>query len=193
MIFNPKGKKMKNLMILLLSTLSLCSFASSGTGTTIDDDFGTGSDEFEFEKYSNEAVLSMIEDDMEFACDRAGLCTLHSVTQSDSRFTASFSIGEGSPLSGGNKPDGSVIITGGGNDSLYGSQEYWGLSLEHSVGTCTQQIKVPRSLYVSMNRYMYDLIDENGNTRKGFDPSKEAMIMFYSTIMKEANGCNAPK
>jgi hypothetical protein len=187
---------MKKLMSVCLALLSISSFAANGTGDgTIDDDFSRGSDEFEFEQFSNENVLNMIEQDMEFACNRGGLCTLHAVTQSDSRFTVSFNVGEGSPLSGMNKPEGSVIITGGsgaGSDP-YGSQEYWGLTLQHSVGTCTQNIKVPRSLYMSMNRYMYDLMDENGNTRRGFDPSKEAMIMFYSTIMKEANGCNAPK
>lgn len=184
---------MKNLIYLMLLTFSFTSIAANGTGGN-DDDFSSGSDEFEFEKYSNENVLNMIEEDMEFACNRAGLCTLHAVTQSDSRFTVTFSVGEGSPLNGaaGNQ-DGSLIITGGDGVGLLGSQEYWGLSLQHSVGTCTQNIKVPRSLYISMNRYMYDLMDENGNTRRGFDPSKEAMIMFYSTIMKEANGCNAPK
>lgn len=185
---------MKKLLGLGIALLSVCSFASSGTGAgTIEDDFSRGSDEFEFEQFSNENVLNMIEQDMEFACNRGGLCTLHAVTQSDSRFTVTFNVGEGSPLSGMNKPEGSVIITDGGGSGLYGSQEYWGLTLQHSVGTCTQNIKVPRSLYISMNRYMYDLMDENGNTRRGFDPSKEAMIMFYSTIMKEANGCNAPK
>jgi hypothetical protein len=184
---------MKKLMILTLAVLSASIFAGNGTGTTIDDDFGRGSDEFEFEAYSNENVLNMIEEDMEFACDRAGLCTLHAVTQSDSRFTVAFNVGEGSPLNGSNRSEGAVIITGGAGGSDLSSQEYWGLTLQHSVGTCTQNIKVPRSLYMSMNRYMYDLMDENGNTRRGFDPSKEAMIMFYSTIMKEANGCNAPK
>ena len=188
---------MKTILKLAVALISVSAFASNGNGglNGSDDDFGRGSDEFEFEKYSNENVLNMIEEDMEFACDRAGLCTLHAVTQSDSRFTVSFNVGEGSPINSGGRSDGSVIITGGGDggNDLLGSQEYWGLSLEHSVGTCTQNIKVPRSLYVSMNRYMYDLMDENGNTRRGFDPSKEAMIMFYSTIMKEASGCNAPK
>jgi hypothetical protein len=194
---------MKLLLIFGLLMFSLSALSANGTGngnqtgndsgqTDIDDDFGSGSDEFEFEKYSNENVLSMIEEDMEFACDKAGLCTLHAVTQYDNRFTVTFNVGEGSPLSGATKPEGSVIITDGG-EGLYGTQEYWGLTLQHSVGSCTQNIKVPRSLYISMNRYMYDLMDENGNTRRGFDPSKEAMIMFYSTIMKEASGCNAPK
>ena len=185
-----------NFLKMAMIMISLSTFASTGNGGIDgdDDDFGRGSDEFEFEKYSNENVLNMIEEDMDFACDRGGLCTLHAVTQNDSRFTVSFNVGEGPPVNSTGISDGSLIITGGdGTSGLLTSQEYWGLSLEHSVGTCTQNIKVPRSLYLSMNRYMYDLVDENGNTRRGFDPSKEAMIMFYSTIMKEASGCNAPR
>lgn len=193
---------MKNVLLLGFILLAMnVSFASSGQqggngqqggGTTVDDDFGSGSDEFEFERFSNENVLAMIEDDMELACNGTGLCTLHAVTQSDRRFTATFNVGEGSPVSGLSKPEGSVIITDG-SQGLYDSQQYWGVQFEYTTGTCTQSIQVPRSLYLSMNRYFYDFIDEEGNTRRGFDPSKEAMIMFYSTIVKQASGCNAPK
>jgi hypothetical protein len=42
-----------------------------------------------------------------------------------------------------------------------------------------------------MNRYMYGLISEDGGIRRGFTPADEAMIMFYSTIMKQASGCVA--
>jgi hypothetical protein len=38
---------------------------------------------------------------------------------------------------------------------------------------------------------MYGLISEEGGTRRGFTPADEAMIMFYSTIMKQATGCVA--
>jgi hypothetical protein len=31
-------------------------------------------------------------------------------------------------------------------------------------------------------------MQETGETRKGFTPADEAMIMFYTTIMKQASG-----
>lgn len=178
---------MKNLLFILVMCFSTTAFSAEGPG----DIFESGSDEFEFEKYSNENVLAMIEADMEFACTRNGLCTLHSVSQSDSRFTATFQFGEGSPSSNVGAAGGTTIITDGSNASLYEPQPYYGVKLEYTRGHCTQTINVPRSLYISMNRYMYDLMDENGNSRRGFDPSKEAMIMFYTSIMKQASGCTA--
>jgi hypothetical protein len=159
-----------------------------------DDDFGSGSDEFDFDRFSNESILYMIDNDAEFACNRPGLCTIHSVTSNDRRFTASFNFGEGQNNQnlGGS---GTVIVAGGGGGQTCTTcpRDYWGVNLEFTTGQCTQRVQVPRSLYYSMNRYMYDLMDEEGNTRRGFDPAKEAMIMFYSTIMKEAKGCVAPK
>jgi hypothetical protein len=199
---------MKNLMLVFLLACGLVStlvshqtFAKNhgqwddqncDQGTGFGGTFGCGSDEFDFERYSNENVLRMIERDMDFACNRRGLCTLHSTTSNDQRFTARVNFGEGNPFGNMTGGGGSVIVTDGG-DGLFNNQQYWGVTLEYSRGRCTQTVNVPRSLYISMNRYMYDLIDENGQTRRGFDPAKEAMIMFYSTIMKEATGCVAPR
>lgn len=184
----------KKLLILIGSILLIQSmaFGQKFPGGN-DDDFGSGSDEFDFERFSNENVLRMIDNDAQFACDRSGLCTIHSVTSNDRRFTASFSFGEGQNNNQFGNGGGTVIVAGGGNGQNLANQPYWGVNLEFTTGRCTQTVKVPRSLYYSMNRYMYDLMDENGNTRRGFDPAKEAMIMFYSTIMKEAKGCVAPK
>lgn len=182
-------KKIVLLSIFLMTTMV---FAQKNPGGN--DDFGSGSDEFEFERFSNENVLKMIDNDAEFACNRSGLCTIHSVTSNDRRFTASFSFGEGQNNNQFGNGGGTVVVAGGaGQDCTNCPRDYWGVNLEFTTGRCTQTVMVPRSLYYSMNRYMYDLMDENGNTRRGFDPAKEAMIMFYSTIMKEAKGCVAPK
>lgn len=185
----------KKLFFLLLSIMLVQSVAL-GQKIPGDDDFGDGSDEFDFERFSNENVLRMIDNDAEFACTRSGLCTIHSVTSRDRRFTASFSFGEGPVNNQFGNGGGTVVVAGGANNGQLCDncpRDYWGVNLEFTTGRCTQTIMVPRSLYYSMNRYMYDLMDENGNTRRGFDPAKEAMIMFYSTIMKEAKGCVAPK
>lgn len=158
-----------------------------------DDTFGGGNDEFEFEKFDNASILVAIKRDMEVACDHAGLCTLSAVTTNDRRFTAQFNVGEGNPMSnfGGGASNGTTVIVPGAGNNYPESQPYYGVSLRFTTGRCTQTVKVPRALYISMNRYMYGLMTEEGGTRRGFTPSDEAMIMFYSTIMKQATGCVA--
>lgn len=155
------------------------------------DRFGGGSNEFEFETFDNHSVLVAIKRDMDIACNKAGLCTLSAVTSSDRRFTAQFNIGEGNNLGAWNGGGGTTVIVPGQNDNMYGSQPYYGLSLRFTTGRCTQTVQVPRALFISMNRYMYGLMTDEGGTRRGFTPADEAMIMFYSTIMKQATGCVA--
>ena len=157
-----------------------------------EDTFGGGNDEFEFEKFDNETILVAIKRDMEVACSNAGLCTLSAVTSTDRRFTATFNIGEGNAMGNyGGSNTGTTIIVPGSNQTYPDSQPYYGVSLRFTTGRCTQTVKVPRALYISMNRYMYGLMSEDGGTRRGFTPADEAMIMFYSTIMKQATGCVA--
>jgi len=152
--------------------------------------YGGGSEEFEFEKFDNDSILLAIKRDMEVACDKRGLCTLSAVTSSDQRFTAQFNIGEGyNPF--GYQGGGTTVIIPGSNGIPSGTAPYYGINLRYTRANCTQTIQVPRSLYFSMNRYMYGLMNETGNTRRGFSPADEAMIMFYSTIMKQASGCVA--
>ena len=57
------------------------------------------------------------------------------------------------------------------------------------VGSCEQTVKVPRSLYYSLNRYIYGLLNSDSSTRRSFTPADEAMIIFYTTIAKQAQGC----
>ncbi len=180
--------------ILLLAMIALSATAAS-FADDIDDIFIPGDGEFKFERFSNEEILLSIDRDAKVACRSNGQCTLSSV-QSDSKgWEVSFNVGEGN--SSGNS--GTTIITGGGYDSGKNGCDScginWGVTLSYHKGTCTQQVMVPRSLYYSMNRYLYGLMQETGETRKGFTPADEAMIMFYSTIMKQASsgGCGGGK
>lgn len=86
---------------------------------------------------------------------------------------------------------GTTVIVPGSNGNSYSPEPFYGFTLRYTKGKCTQSIRVPRSLYFSINRYMYGLMTEEGGTRRGFTPADEAMIMFYSTIMKQATGCVA--
>lgn len=156
-----------------------------------DDTFGSGNDEFEFERFDNESILVAIKRDMEVACNNAGLCTLSAVTSTDRRFTATFNVGEGNQMGNFSGSTGTTVIVPGATNTYPESQPYYGVSLRFTTGRCTQTVKVPRALYISMNRYMYGLMAEEGGTRRGFTPADEAMIMFYSTIMKQATGCVA--
>lgn len=164
------------------------------TNTNYEDRFGGGNDEFEFETFDNHSVMVAIKRDMEIACDKAGLCTLSAVTSNDARFTTQFNIGVGNQYGGWNNGNGNgttVIVPNGTDNNNNNNDPYYGLSLRYTRGRCTQRVLVPRALYISMNRYMYGLMAEDGGTRRGFTPADEAMIMFYSTIMKQASGCTA--
>jgi hypothetical protein len=160
-------------------------------GINYDQTFGGANDEFEFERFDNESVLIAIRKDMEIACGKEGLCTLSAVSSNDRRFTVQFYIGQGNNMNGMNTGNGTTVIVPGNNGSIYGNGGFYGVNLKFTTGRCTQAIKVPRSLYISINRYLYSLMSDDGGTRRGFTPADEAMIMFYSTIMKQATGCVA--
>lgn len=182
------------LRYLLLLTLVIPNFVFAqlrgDRDRDVDARYGSGSEEFEFQKFDNDAILLAIKRDMEVSCDKRGLCTLSAVTSNDQRFTAQFSIGEGyNP--GGYGGSGTTVIIPGSNSYNNGTEPYYGISLRYTKARCKQTIQVPRSLYISMNRYMYGLMSEDGGIRRGFTPADEAMIMFYSTIMKQASGCIA--
>jgi hypothetical protein len=170
---------MKNLIFALSLVLSFGLMADD-----IDDIFAGGEREFEFERFSDNSILLAIDEDARVACN-GGLCTLHSVTNSYGGFEVALNVGEGSQY--GNGGSGVNIYTGGNSNSNDG--EYWGVTVKYKKGRCTQRINVPRSVYYSVQRYMYGLMTEEGGTRRGFTPADEAMIMFYTTIMNKANGC----
>lgn len=178
---------MKKLLKILLILLSLNICASE-----VDDIFGEGEQEFEFERFSDKSILLAIDEDAKVACSSGGLCTLHSVTNRYGGFEVSFNIGGGSQ-SNINNGEGSVtnIYTGDRGSNCNGcDQRFWGISVKYKKGKCTQTIKVPRSVYYAINRYMYGLMTDTGGVRRGFTPAAEAMIMFYTTIMNKASGCS---
>ncbi len=184
--------RLLKLVVLPLLFLNMAySQTKSSDEIDLDKKYGGGSEEFEFEKFDNETILLAIKRDMEVACSKQGLCTLSAVTSNDSRFTAQFNIGEGNNMGGYGGGSGTTVIVPGSGGNVYSPEPYYGVTLRYTKARCTQTIKVPRSLYFSINRYMYGLMSEDGGTRRGFTPADEAMIMFYSTIMKQASGCVA--
>jgi hypothetical protein len=185
------GENMFYRYLLLISLLiQNISFTQAQDENDYESRYGSGTEEFEFNKFDNDSILLAIKRDMEVACDKRGLCTLSAVTSRDHRFTAQFNIGEGyNPI--GYQGTGTTVILPGSAGYPIGTEPYYGINLRFTKAKCTQTIQVPRSLYISMNRYMYGLMNEEGETRRGFSPADEAMIMFYSTIMKQATGCVA--
>lgn len=191
---------MKLAIVMLSLFLSIGAFAIEGGGgdpcrdsQEVRDIFGCETDEFSFERFDDSTILMAINRDARIACSPAGLCQLSSVTSHDRRFTATFSVGEGSMFNGMGGSGTNIIIPGAGGS--YGctacSEPYYGITLRFSSGSCTQKVNVPRSVYYAVNRYMYGLMTEEGGTRRGFTPADEAMIMFYTTVMKQATGCVA--
>lgn len=174
-------------LLLALPALSFSQVEQDDIETT----FGGGSREFEFERFDDDSILMAINHDAQFACDREGLCRLSSVTSNDNRFSVQFNIGQGNMFNQGGSGSGTNIIIPGNGTDLGASEPYYGLTVRYTRGRCTQTVNVPRSVYYAINRYMYGLMTEDAGTRRGFTPADEAMIMFYTTIMKQATGCVA--
>jgi hypothetical protein len=187
---------MKRLLLALglLGFLMGAAFADGNGGDTdIDDMFGGGTDEFEFERFSDDRIMVAIDQDAAINCDSAGLCTLSAVTTNSRTFTVNFNIGEGNNASGGfggfGEGNGGTTINLGDSENGDASRGHWGVNIQYKVGTCTQKVKVPRALFYSMNRYLYGLMGAEGSVRRGFTPADEAMILFYTTILNKASGC----
>ncbi|TNE99676.1 MAG: hypothetical protein EP326_07675 [Deltaproteobacteria bacterium] len=183
-------------LFLILNLLALFSaplFAQEDDN--VDDIFGGGTDEFEFERFSDDRILLAIDADAAVNCTKEGLCTLSAVTSNSHRFTVNFNLGEGNMGGGyggygnGGTGSGTVINIGDGQDAD-APRDYWGVNIRYTAGTCTQKIKVPRALFYSINRYMYGLMNSDGSVRRGFTPADEAMILFYTTILNKASGCS---
>ena len=178
---------------LLLSLLIVNSLAFAGS---IDDIFDPGNKEFIFERFTDNKILLAIDNDARIACQPNGQCVLSSGKTDSKGWEIAFNVGQGGRT---NSNGGTTIITGGydlgQNNCADCSPTYWGFTVAYRVSHCTQVVLVPRSLYYSMNRYLYGLMQETGETRKGFTPADEAMIMFYSTIMKQASAssCSSGK
>lgn len=173
---------MKKVLLVLALLFNTALFAGD-----IDDMFGGGEDEFEFNRYSDNQIQLAIDEDARVACSN-GLCTLHSVNNRYGGWSVSFNVGEGSNM---NNNGGTNIYTGGNTGAGCNDcpRDYWGVQVRYGRGQCTQTISVPRSVYYAVNTYMYGLMTEEGGTRRGFTPADEAMIMFYTTIISKATGC----
>ena len=183
----------KALCFLLFFVFFVLTFSVAAVrADDIDDTFNTGDREFKFEIFSNEGILLAIDKDAKVACSPDGQCVLSSVKTDSHGWEASFNIGQGNSIN--NTNGGTTIITGGmPNTCSTCNGLTLGITLAYKVGHCTQTVMVPRSLYYALNRYMYGLMQETGETKKGFTPADEAMIMFYTTISKQATGCSTSK
>lgn len=188
---------MKKMLFVLLLMIASSAFAFDIDNTCRDsqnprDVYGCGTDEFEFERFDDATMMMAINRDARIACDPSGLCRLSSVTSNDRRFTATFTVGQGNQFGQFGGQGTNIIIPGSGGYGCQSCNEpYYGITLRYTSGRCTQTVNVPRAVYYAVNRYMYGLLTEEGGTRRGFTPADEAMIMFYTTIMKQATGCVA--
>ncbi len=172
---------MKKLLALLVlaSAVSFTVHADQ-----IDDLFAGGEDrEFEFERFSENNVMKAISADAGIACHK-GLCKLTSVDTKWKEFSINMNGGMGNNASGGfggfGDGNGTFINLGNQPNSVsFQDKLHANINMQIKVGTCTRSINIPRSLYYAINRYMYGLMNEDSTT----------MIMFYTTVMKQADGC----
>ncbi len=178
---------MKQFFMMAMLVISGATFAQDD----FDNRYGGASEEFEVMKFDDASIMLRIHQEAKISCNEDGLCTLFSVTNEKKEYSVEFSVGESSNgyanMNGGS--NGSVVVVPGNGSYSSEPQPYVGLVLRMTKGTCTQKVNVPMSLYVSMNSYMYHLVNSDGTPKRGFTPADETMIMFYTTIMKQATGC----
>lgn len=182
---------MKKLLVIA-GLLSI--FAVGAQADRIDDLFGGGeSTEFDFERNSSENIWEAITHDAGLLC-KDGLCKLTSTKSKYREFTLNMNGGIGNNSSGGfgGFGDGGGTTINLGNNNGGGSlleRMHAGINMQVKVGDCVKEVNVPRALFYSINRYIYGLLNEDGTTRRTFTPADEAMIMFYTTVMKMADTC----
>lgn len=177
----------------LIVAMMLVSFVAlaedvNGSGSN---EFDGGAPEFQVVKYSQEWIQNEIEQSLQVAC-KGDRCTLVAVSNKGSDFTVEFNIGEGSGANNGTNGSGNggvSIFTGGNTNNQNQSQPYVGLMIRYNRYNCTQTVDVPKSLYRSMNTFLYNLVNEDGTPKHNFSPAEQTMIMFYTTIMEKADGC----
>ena len=154
-------------------------------------EYDGGSGEYEQIYYTPAYISKMIANDMSIQCYR-GLCEMAMVDTRGKAFVAEVTAGYGNQngMNGSGGPGGLVIVgTTGYNNT---PQPYFGVTLRYVSQHCVQSVRVPTSLFVSMNTYLYNLINEDGTTKRSFDPAEQTMILFYTTILKQATGCTTP-
>ena len=156
-----------------------------------DNEFSGGAPEFNQIVYTPAYISKVIADNMKIQCFH-GLCEMAMVDTRGQSFTAEVNAGYGNPnaTNGGAGGSGGIVVVNPGTNTNTTPQPYFGVTIRYVTQHCTQSVRVPTSLYVSMNTYLYSLINEDGTTKRTFDPAEQTMILFYTTILKQTTGCS---
>ena len=164
--------------------------APAASPTPTSSEFDGGSAEYNQTLYTPAYISKMIANNMKVQCYH-GLCQMAMVDTRGQAFVAEVNAGYGNQNQGSGSGSGGVVVvgTGGYNNT---PQPYFGVDLRYVTQDCKQSVLVPTALYVAMNTYLYNLINEDGTTKRTFDPAEQTMILFYTTILKQATGCTTP-
>lgn len=143
-------------------------------------------EEFKFTRYSDDQIQIEIQNKIKVAC-KGDRCELASVTNRGESFVVS--IHAGINENNTNTGSGVVIVDGGHVADNNSNGPSIGVTMKYVKGQCTQTVHVPQSLYIAMNTYLYRLLNEDGSIERQFSPAQQTMILFYTTILKQASGC----
>lgn len=156
------------------------------------DDFESGAPELQEQepvRWSDGRVLWEVMKGARVAC-QADRCELASIDSQGKSFTVEFNSGYGNQ-NGSSSGSGVIII--GDQIAQPPLQPWISLTLRYTESTCRSQVNVPRSLYISMNTYLYRLLNADGTPQKVLTPAQQTMILFYTTILNQAKGCDLAK
>lgn len=166
------------------------SSASGSARAQAHSEFNSASPEYGQIYYTPAYISKMIANDMKIQCYK-GLCEMAMVDTKGQGFVVELNVGYGNQNNGsssGGSSSGGVVVVATGQVNRQ-PEPYAGVTLRYVTQRCRQSVRVPQALYVSMNTYLYNLINEDGTTKRTFDPAEQTMILFYTTVMKQANGC----
>lgn len=182
----------------LLVVLGLFGFLSGTVlADDIDDLFGRSDSEqeFDFDRFDDNHVMEAIAHDAGIVCKR-GLCTISSISNKYKEVSFNVNGGIGNNASGGfggfGSGNGGTNINFNNNNTTgqpFEDRVHASVNIQFKAGTCETKVNIPRSLYYALNRYMYGLLNSDATTRRSFTPADEAMIIFYTTVSKQAQSC----
>jgi hypothetical protein len=139
-----------------------------------------------YRPYSKEWVSQEIEKGVRASITKDGaFCKLEGVNTKSESFVAQFSTGVGNNLNAGSG-NGTVIVNSTQNPT---PQPYIGVTLTFTKTNCTQTVLVPVIDYRVFAAFKASLLDENGSPVRTLTPAQQTILLFFTTLAKQATGC----
>ncbi|MGE0632564.1 MAG: protease [Pseudobdellovibrionaceae bacterium] len=155
-------------------------------------EFDGGSPEFDqkpLPNYSEAEIQRKIRNEMAVACS-ANLCKVVGTDNKGDSWTVAFNVGYGNQNNNNNGNGGDNIYIGGdGNNDEPGYNA--SITIQYKKYRCESTLKVTPAVYRFVNTYLYNMVNEDGSTKRNFTPADQVVVMFYTTMLSKVENCKA--